>query len=195
MELNTDLFKIEHNNIAPEKGGILISEPFTEDSVFKRSVVLLTDHNETGSIGFIINKPIKKKIYDISSEFGNFDAVVCIGGPVSRDRIYILHTLGKLIPNSVKIKDNLYWGGDTQVLSEKIAAGIVKTNQVRFFVGYAGWEPNQLEDEINKNYWLVSTIDVKTVMKPFTKIWNNVVSNLDDKYKIWGNFPENPLHN
>ena len=59
MEKNLNFFKIEHNDVLPEKGKVLVSEPFLQDAYFKRSVVLLTEHNEEGSLGFVLNNPIE----------------------------------------------------------------------------------------------------------------------------------------
>ena len=193
--MKTDFFKIEHNNIAPEQGKLLVSEPFTPDMVFKRSVILLTEYNKKGAVGFILNKSVKKKLSEISDEFGDFDAPVFLGGPVAGDSIFYIHTLGDKIPNSIKIKDNLFWGGDFDVLSLMISAGKVKKDEIMFFVGYSGWSQGQLDDEISKNFWLVADLDVNTIMTKDKGIWKNVLTQLDDKYQVWANFPENPGHN
>jgi putative transcriptional regulator len=195
MNLETDFFRIKYNNIEPQVGKLLVSEPFTSDTLFKRSVVLLTDHNETGSVGFILNKPIKKKIYEISDEFGNFEASVSFGGPVGRDKIYYLHTLGDLIPNSIKVGETIFWGGDYNALYQLICKGKISENKIRFFVGYSGWDAGQLNREISKDYWLVTDLDAKTIMNNDRQLWNKVVKRLDEKYRVWANFPENPIHN
>ena len=195
MKLNTDFFKIKYNNVAPRKGMLLVSEPFAPDYFFKRSVVLITEHNENGSSGFILNKPINKKLPEISSEFGNFDVSVSLGGPVSRENIYYIHTLGNVIPGSINITKNLFWGGEFEILKTIISSGKILKNQIRFFIGYSGWQAKQLETEISKDYWLVTNTDINTIMNYDKVIWEKVVSLLDDKYQIWANFPENPGHN
>ena len=65
MNINTDIFKIQSNNVMPSRGKILISEPFLHDVTFGRSVVLLVDHTEEGSMGLIINKPLPLMLNDI----------------------------------------------------------------------------------------------------------------------------------
>ena len=192
MELNVDIFKIKHNNIAPEQGLVLISEPFAPDSIFSRSVVLLAEHNDKGTVGFILNKPLKRKLSQLSKEFGKFDIKVSLGGPVGNKNIYYLHTYGKKIPGSILIKDNLYWGGDFNILQTLIESGAVDESKIRFFIGYSGWSEEQLNSEIKKDFWLVSDIDVNTVMTYDKEIWNKVVSKLDRRYSIWQHFPENP---
>jgi putative transcriptional regulator len=192
MEINTDIFKIKYNNIIPNQGLVLVSEPFSPDGVFSRAVVLLVEHNEQGSVGFILNKPINKKLTQLSKEFGNFDIKVSFGGPVSNKNIYYLHTYGNKIPGSIQIKDNLYWGGDFAILQTLMESGSLDESKIRFFVGYSGWSPEQLSGEIKKDYWLVSDIEVDTVMKYEREIWNKVVAKLDKRYSIWQHFPENP---
>ena len=192
MESNPDIFKIKHNNIEPEQGLVLVSEPFAPDSIFSRSVVLLAEHNNKGTVGFIINKPVNRKLSQLSKDFGNIDIKVSLGGPVENNNIYYLHTYGKKIPGSIKIKKNLYWGGDFKILQILIESGTIDENKIRFFIGYSGWSEKQLDKEIRKDYWLVSDIDVETVMNYDKEIWNKVVSKLDKRYSIWQHFPENP---
>lgn len=195
MKLDIDFFKIEHNNVLPGQGRVLISEPSFQDKYFGRSVVLLTEHNKDGSIGFILNKPVALKINEVLKDFPEFDAKVSLGGPVNPDTIHYLHTLGKAIPNSVKVLDDLYWGGDFDELKFLIKSGAVKNNQVRFFVGYSGWNPNQLKKEISSNYWLVAETSSENIMSTHSKstnIWEETLKQLGEKYKMWTNFPENP---
>lgn len=68
MELNIDFFHVVNDNVA-EKGRILISEPFLEDHYFRRSIVYLTEHNEDGSLGFVLNKPLDMKLSEIVDDF------------------------------------------------------------------------------------------------------------------------------
>ena len=88
MEDSGNIFKIDPGNIKPMQGRVLISEPFLNDYYFKRSVVLLVEHDDEGSFGLIINKPLKLKLSDVSKEFSNFEADVYLGGPVKTENIY-----------------------------------------------------------------------------------------------------------
>ncbi len=193
-EIIANLFKIEHNNIKPGPGKILISEPYSQDAYFKRSVVLLTEHSSEGSVGYILNKMVDIPISDAIDGINNFNSNLSVGGPVETNTIHFLHTLGEVVPASVKIYDNLHWGGDLQKIKQLIRSKAVKRNQIRFFLGYAGWEPGQLNREIDENYWLVSTAKVKDIMS-FSNIWKKSLENLGDRYKYWVNFPENPALN
>ena len=100
------------NNLNPEKGYLLISEPsILGDESFNRSVILLADYSDEGSVGFILNKPLDYTIRDLIPEI---DASFRIynGGPVEQDNLYFIHKIPELIPNSIEISYGIYWGGD-----------------------------------------------------------------------------------
>ena len=102
-----DILKIRTNNLKPSKGRILISEPFLIDYYFKRSVVLLAEHNDEGSFGLIINKPVDMHLGDVLRDFPEFDAPIYLGGPVKTENLYFIHTKGAMIEDSMKILDGL----------------------------------------------------------------------------------------
>jgi len=192
MDLNIDFFKITDNQVA-QKGRVLISEPFLNDTYFKRSVVLITEHTKDGSVGFVLNKQVDLKVQDVIQDFPEIDASICIGGPVNTNTIHYIHTLGDVIPESVHVTKDIYWGGNFEVLKEMIASGSVKNQQVRFFLGYAGWGANQLEDELAENAWLVVELSSEIIMKAESaNTWNVILEKMDNKYQVWANFPENP---
>lgn len=195
MNFNSNIFRIKTNNVEPQKGRILIAEPFLPGSYFNRSIVLLVDHNEAGSVGFILNKPVDFPVEDFSKEFPHTHNDLYFGGPVNVESIYYIHTLGLHVPNSIHIKDNLYWGGDYEHLKDLINSGFAKPEQVRFFLGYSGWDKNQLIEEIAEDSWLVSEISTKIVMSCSDELWLNMVRKQGKKYSLWQNYPENPSMN
>lgn len=191
-ELDIDFFKIENTKVA-RQGRILISEPFLNDTYFRRSVVLLTEHSEEGSVGFVLNKPVELTISDVLKDFPEIDASISIGGPVNTNTVHYIHTLGDLIPKSVKVLKNLYWGGDFETIKGLITQGRIGRNDIRFFLGYAGWSPKQLENELSENAWVVAELDAETIMKSSDlKLWQETLHKLGNKYRTWVNFPENP---
>lgn len=192
MELDFNIFKIEYNKVEPKKGRVLVSEPFLQDTYFKRSLVLLTEHSEEGAVGFVLNKPLEVKVNEVMNDFPISGASVSIGGPVSTNTIHYLHTLGNLIPNSVHVLGDIYWGGDFDVVKEMLVAREINPDQIRFFLGYSGWHAGQLENELKQNSWLITEIKPAQIMKPNTDIWKSTLSQLGEKYRIWSDFPENP---
>ncbi len=195
MNFEEDLLKIE-NTLKPKKGRMLISEPFSQDTFFKRSIVFLTGYNKEGATGFILNRPLKMKIEEIVSDFPNFESVVSIGGPVGTDSVFFIHTLGEKIPGSMHITKDYYWGGDLEILKQYVQKKTIKPNQVRFFVGYSGWQAKQLETEISNNFWIVSNRIPENIMTSSdVKSWKRVIEQLGEKYKVWVNTPDNPIFN
>ena len=191
-----DILKIRTNNLKPSKGRILISEPFLIDYYFKRSVVLLAEHNDEGSFGLIINKPVDMHLSDVLQDFPEFNAPIYLGGPVKTENLYFIHTKGKLIEESMKILDGLYWGGDIEHVKELITIGKLTPEDIKFFVGYSGWVAKQLDGELSKNSWLVSNIKAQQVMNfNSEKMWDDVIKKLGRDYAYWTNFPSDPALN
>ena len=196
MKENLDFFKIQHNNVLPQKGLVLVAEPFLQDSYFKRSVVLLTEHTGEGSLGFVLNNPIDFNINEILKDFPAIDSIVTIGGPVRTDTIHYIHTLGNKIPDCEEVMDSIYWGGDLESIRDGIADGWIKHYQIRFFVGYSSWYPGQLEREISENSWLVTGIDRHDVMHGADlQLWEKVLLREEEKYRMWTRYPEDPMWN
>lgn len=195
MYISFDIFKTDQN-IIPAQGKVLVSEPFLGDHYFKRSVVLLTEHGEKGTVGFLLNKPLDIDIKELLSDFPGEEASICMGGPVGSDTVHYIHMLGDIVPNSVKVTDNIYWGGDYEVLKNMILTGRIDPLQIRFFVGYSGWDPGQLDREISENSWVVGEFDEKLIMESSEPAaWKIFLEKLGGKFRLWTNFPENPALN
>jgi putative transcriptional regulator len=196
MKINTNIFRIETNHVAPKQGHILIAEPFLSGSYFNRSIIIIASYSEKGAVGFILNKKVDYPVEDIFVDFPDFDSEIHIGGPVGTDSIYFIHTLGDTIPGSVLIKEKLYLGGDFTALKRQIQLGLVEHNQVRFFLGYSGWDAGQLEEEIAENSWLVADISQADLMSlEENTMWSETVRAMGGRYSMWENFPENPSLN
>jgi putative transcriptional regulator len=187
---------MDPNTIKPDKGTLLISEPFFTDPFFKRSVVLLIEHNEEGTLGFILNKPIDINLNEALDGFPDFNAKVYFGGPVRRDNLYYVHTLGEKLPGSYEVSPGLYWGGNFDILKSLINSGSVNEHDIRFFVGYSGWEPNQLDSEMNEQSWLVANSKIDYVMSEHAdNLWGSILKDMGKQYAILANFPEDPSLN
>ncbi len=195
-ELDFNIFEAKLPRIKPSKGKILIADPFLKGPYFGRSIVLLTEHGSQGAVGFVLNKSSNVYPDEVIDDLLSFKGELFIGGPVSSDTLHFIHTLGRKIPGSVKITDNIYWGGDFDTLKELINNNEASYKQVKFFAGYSGWSPNQLEDEIDENSWIVTKIDDEMIMNDdIEDIWKNSMKSLGDVYKTWSDFPEDPAYN
>ena len=194
MNMKTDLFNIEKHLKKPATGKILISEPFVNDFFFTRSVVLLTEHGSEGSFGYILNKKSNIKLHELIPGI-NIDAEVLYGGPVDTDIVSFIHNLGHIFNSSVKITNSLFWKGNFDHLKELINKGKVSKRNVKFFLGYCGWEAGQLENELRKNYWIVNKLPDKIIMSKNINIWEKAIESVGGKYKLWKNAPVNPQLN
>jgi len=191
------LFQIRSNTMKPHAGEVLLSEPTMNSLHFGRSVVLLIDHSEEeGTFGLIMNKPLRIKLNEVVDAFNDFDAPVYLGGPVSDNQIYYVHTLGDLIPDSCKIMEGLYWGGNSEVLNTLIEQGIADKHNVRFFLGYSGWDKGQLADELEGNSWAVGKATSHQLFHtPSDQLWKTLLERLGKEYSVWSRFPKNPEEN
>ena len=191
-----ELFKIQSNTLKASIGDVLISEPFLDDFYFRRSAILIVDHNDEGSFGVVINKRLNVPFNDIIMGFPKFDAEVYLGGPVDTDRVFFIHTIGEMIPDSHKIMSGLYWSGNINALKAMIKNDLIKSHEVRFYVGYAGWDGGQIRKELKANTWLVGKFSTKEILHTMpSKMWSNFVNKLGNKYILWNKFPVNPSDN
>lgn len=180
-----------------KKGQLLIADPYIiGDTSFARAVILLTAHNQEGSVGFIINKPLKYNINDLIPEIKS-SFKVYNGGPVEQDNLYFIHDVPELIPNSVEISNGIYWGGCFDSVRELINQEKITKNNIRFFLGYTGWDEAQLETEMTQNSWIATTNshENKIIGKSTTQFWKEKIIELGGDYLIWSNAPEDPYWN
>lgn len=181
----------------PKKGHLLIAEPsILGDVSFNRSVILLADYNSEGSIGFILNKPLDFSLKDLLPEIEG-DFKVYNGGPVEQDNLYFIHIVPDLIPNSVEISHGIYWAGDFSTVTQLINENKIKPNDIRFFLGYSGWDSNQLNNELLSNTWVLTENIYKTAIieKSNTTFWKEKMLEFGGEYSIWSNAPEDPSYN
>jgi putative transcriptional regulator len=191
----TDFSSIFEKQIKPAPGVLLLAEPFMESPEFRRSVVLLTENNEKGTMGFILNRKLAIKPTQAIDDFPEFEDTLFYGGPVSTELLFYIHTLGDLLEGSIKIMDDIYMGGDFEDLKELLRQGRVKPSQIRFFAGYSGWTAGQLKSELKQHSWILTSATKKLIMKDNSNLWKNILKDLGGKYSMVAEFPEDPTLN
>lgn len=197
MDTNANIFKIETNHVVPSRGKVLISEPFLYDEMFGRSVILLVDHSTDGTMGLVLNKPLPLSLNDVLKEFKDINNIpIYKGGPLSTDTLFYLHTL-KDVEDSLQIGKGVYLNGDFDAIRRYILQGNDIDGKIRFFLGYSGWEHDQLCQEIEENTWLIGSTGISSLMdeKGSAELWKNVLGQLGGKYEIWSRFPQIPTLN
>jgi len=185
------------NNAKPQKGSILVSEPFLVDDYFSRSVIYLCDHNEEGSFGFVLNKYVDIDLKEGIEDFPMIDFKVSRGGPVDTSNLFYLHNFGNELKDAVNVNNGLYIGGSYEEMISLITKNPDKAQGIRFFMGYSGWEVDQLQDELDEKSWIVlNNISTKTILNTENdQIWNDIMERLGGKFKIMSSFPKNPSDN
>ncbi len=185
------------NNISLGKGLLLVSEPFLTDPNFERSVVLLCEHNEEGSVGFVLNHSSNLVLSDvIDIDAGTPDYELFVGGPVEHQTLHFLHSLGEELEGSTFVCEGVYWGGSFDQLKTMMRDGLVDPDQIRFFIGYSGWSNGQLEKEANWNSWFATPANEEYVFKiSEDELWRTVLKQMGGKYKMYANYPLDPRMN
>ena len=181
-------------SLKPKKGKLLIAEPtLTGDVSFNRSIVLLAEHNDEGSVGFILNKPLEYDIRDLIEDI-NVPFQVFNGGPVEQDNLYFIHRVPHLIDNSIEISDGIFWGGDFDKTVELINQKVISKTDIRFFLGYSGWASLQLDQELDSKSWIVvkNEYESSIIEKSAIAFWKEKMLELGGDYLLWSNAPENP---
>ncbi len=184
------------NKIAPEKGRLLISEPFLPDPNFERTVVLLCEHNAEGSFGFVLNKPSILKVNEVMEDITSIESFVFVGGPVQQDTLHFIHRNTQL-QNAVEIAANVYWGGDFETLLSQCDTRQVSTNDIRFFLGYSGWGPGQLDAELEQDSWIVCDFVTEQLLFETDSqlMWKKALDAMGGRFSVYSNYPTDPRLN
>jgi len=180
-----------------QKGINLIAEPFLADPAFARTVVVLCAYDEKdGCFGFVIKRHTKKTLKDLKIGFQDFSWPLYDGGPVQKDSLHYLHQYPEFFPDAVKVTDDLFWGGDFDLLMSLVNEGKIERHKIKFFLGYSGWDAEQLEAEMEEHSWIISSATHKlTLQTKADDIWRQSLYDLGGKYKAFANFHTDPQLN
>ncbi|WP_295120430.1 YqgE/AlgH family protein [uncultured Chitinophaga sp.] len=177
-------------------GILLIADPFLKDPNFARAVILLCEHQDRGSFGFVINKLFDQRLDELIPDIIPSNIPVFNGGPVQQDTIHFVHQVPELIEGGFEIVPGLYWGGRFDAAVELINAGKMDLSKIKFFIGYSGWSTGQLEAEFKDKSWILSHISVPLVFKEKDQdVWKLALKNLGHSFAMMANFPIDPSLN
>ncbi|TSJ39540.1 YqgE/AlgH family protein [Mucilaginibacter corticis] len=185
------------NSITAAAGRLLISEPFMTDPNFKRSVILLTEYADSGAMGFILNHQSDYLLGDVLPDTAYSELPVYVGGPVAANTLHFIHCVPEKIEGGIEICPGIYWGGDFESVKEQIAGYRLNQSEIKLFMGYSGWTPAQLDEELKENSWIVAEkCSADTIFNVSEQnMWKEVVISLGSRYAHIANFPENPQLN
>ncbi len=184
------------NKIDLQKGRLLLSEPYLADPNFERTVIFLTEHNEEGSVGFILNKPSESRLGEVMDDLKGLDAQIFIGGPVQQDTLHFIHRYSDL-DNAIELENGLYWGGNFEQLVSLVDDGQFSVKDIKFFLGYSGWSSDQLEEELKLNSWIVSDrVSHELIFETLPdQMWKRAMQELGGRFSVYSNYPADPRMN
>lgn len=186
-----------NNQAVPKAGNVLLSEPFLDDPYFGRKVVLLCEHNEEGSFGFVLNNFVDIDVDEVMDDLPKLNTRISVGGPVKNGNLYYLHTRGD-IEESIEVVDGVYMGGDFDRIKELLLSKELTSKDIRFFIGYSGWSPAQLQDEIRSRSWFVADADRNDIMRTDEEnetFWKRLISSMGEGFTHIANAPNDPSLN
>ena len=182
--------------ITAAPGTLLIADPFLKDPNFMRTVVCLCEHQKEGSFGFVLNKKYEETIDQLITDLEGFKIPVYYGGPVQQDTIHFLHQYPDIIPDSIKVTDDIYWGGNFETLSALIKTNGIDLSKIKFFIGYSGWSEGQLSEELKEKSWITSPASRNLIFDiSFTDVWKESLRSLGGDYELLVNSPIDPQLN
>lgn len=197
-----NLHNLLYNNFStetPERGCLLVSDPMMEDTCFSRSVVMILDRDSSkGHLGLILNKPTRLKFEDLMPGWKpGAEIPIYFGGPVDLERLFLLHTLGDIIPGATQVSPGIFVGGDVEQILQYMEDGEDTEGRLRFFLGYSGWSYGQLEGEISRHSWAVGRPGNSRELLTGSEndYWRREVKRLGESYRSWLVVPQDPMSN
>ncbi len=185
--------------VRPDRGTFLVAAPRLLDPNFMHAVVLLCDHGPEGSYGVIVNRAAGLTVADLSSQNDLLEDRadrLWLGGPVSTDTVQVLHRLGSSVPDSLHVVDDVHLGGDSAVIRAALEQRSEGRELVRFVLGYAGWGPEQLDEELREGAWVVtpSSEDLVFDRRP-DSLWRRILRKLGGDFAALADEPPDPSWN
>jgi putative transcriptional regulator len=173
-------------------GALLLAHPSLKDDNFKRTVVLLSAHDEKGAMGIVLNRPLGKRLGQLNAEFALSPLAsvpIFQGGPVDNDRLLLCAWRFSAEGNGFQ----LMFGIDPQKALELHDEGGM---HLRAFLGYAGWTGGQLEKELAQNVWVVNPLmaDVLDLAQD-ESLWRRILGSIDHEWKLLAGEPDDPSRN
>jgi putative transcriptional regulator len=182
------------NKLKPQVGRLLIAEPFLNDPNFARSVILICEHGEEGTIGFALNRTTELTLSDLLPELYT-QLKVYQGGPVQMDTLHMIHRIPHILDGN-ELNNGVFWGGSYEALQDAVTNKVCKPTDIRLFVGYSGWSPGQLERELLENSWIVADMSVDLLFETEPEdVWKRAISLLGNDFAYLANMPVNPQLN
>ena len=124
-------------------------------SFFELTTILLLQHNEKGSLGFVTNKSFGRSLHELT-EFSHSNPFPLMdGGPVDREHLFVLHKRPDLIEGGELMTNGLYLGGNMEQVMKAINTQATNEQEIQMYIGYCGWDEGELEAELEEGSWVL----------------------------------------
>ena len=158
-------------------GKFLVASRSLRGPNFAKTVVLLTDHSDEGTMGLIINRPTDIRLVEVLPATEGLEDrpdTVYIGGPVARRGMMLLIRTDEAPENARRVLDGLYLSASRTVLETMILEA--DSDSFRVYSGHSGWGPGQLENEMKQGAWHIFPADIRTVFDPsLSEVWQRLI--------------------
>lgn len=180
------------------KGIFLVAAPSLRDPNFRQTVVLLCEHGPEGALGVVVNRPTAMSISEALPQVPIIEGqchVLFAGGPVQTNQVMLLYRLDEVPDNSHQVFDGVCLGGDLDVMERILVTG-QKREAFRAYLGYSGWGPGQLEQEMQTGSWITLPADPTIVFeKDPARVWQDILISMGEQYRHYADMPFDPSFN
>jgi putative transcriptional regulator len=136
-------------------GIFLNSTSKLDDTFFEKTQVFITEHNEKGAIGFVVNRPFSRTFNELEEFKHSKPIPLYDGGPVDQEHLFFIHQRPDLIKDGTPVINNICVGGDFKDAVRLINNNTLSEKDIKLFIGYCGWNDQELEAEIAEGSWEV----------------------------------------
>jgi putative transcriptional regulator len=161
-------------------GSVLISAPSLDDPYFDKVVIYITEYNEKGALGFVMNQVFERKFNELAEFSTSKPFPLYEGGPVDREKLYFIHRIPGAIAAGTPVADGVYMGGNFKQAVHYINTANDAERTVRLFIGYSGWDAHELEGEIEEGSWLPVQASATTLFEASEQtLWEELYKRKD----------------
>jgi putative transcriptional regulator len=136
-------------------GLFLKSTALLNDTVFENALIFITEYNEKGAMGFVVNQKFPRKLNELEEFKKGQPFPIHVGGPVDPEHLYFIHQRPDLIEGGEPVTGNIFLGGNFKSAVKHIDNHMLSEKDIRIFIGYCGWDYRELDAEIAEGSWEV----------------------------------------
>lgn len=178
------------------KGKLLVAMPKLNDPNFRQTVILLCEYGPDGALGVVLNRPTEMAVSMLMDGFQDVrgEEKVYAGGPVAKNGMLVLCRSDEPGYDGHSIFDGVFVPKDLEKIKSEGALG--EKGEVRCYLGYAGWAPGQLEDELSEGAWSLLPADRALVFDADPSfLWSQMMRRLGDRWAFYATMPADPSLN